>query len=341
MNSDLGQYLREGIERATTAERLQPSLAERARQRHRRRALTVRTAAATGTVAVAAAVFAATIGAGGTPAGGGLPVQTTAYVVSHTEGALAAAGRGNFIERMALTPPSGEPWLELIALAPSRGKKGALRLSSQKIVRTTSWSYRGRTRTQGFATGGRLAVDVGPSTATPPRGDQPDPRIIAVDPAARKWFRVPGVPDTFQPTPPGCTKIGFDLLAAGGGVDGAAQFSALIRKALSCHLFRAAGHQRVDGTDTIRLAATADLVRQLRENDSTAGPDAALWVDTKSFLPVRMVLGPRDGSADFDWLKPTGTSLATLRVPVPAGLQEVQLPADARAAWAVGTNRTR
>jgi hypothetical protein len=61
MNSDLGELLREAIDRATDGERLHPSLATRARQRHHRRTLTVRAAAVTGTVAVAAvAVFAAT-----------------------------------------------------------------------------------------------------------------------------------------------------------------------------------------------------------------------------------------------------------------------------------------
>jgi hypothetical protein len=50
------------------------------------------------------------------------------------------------------------------------------------------------------------------------------------------------------------------------------------------------------------------LVQQLKFNDGTASSDAALWVDAKTFLPVRMILGPQDGSTDFDWLDPTEAS---------------------------------
>jgi hypothetical protein len=41
VNSDLGELLREAIDRATAGERLHPSLATRARQRHHRRTLIV------------------------------------------------------------------------------------------------------------------------------------------------------------------------------------------------------------------------------------------------------------------------------------------------------------
>jgi hypothetical protein len=341
MNSDIGELLREGIERATAGERLHPSLAGRARQRHRR-ALTVRATAATGTAAVAAAVFAATIGASGIPqrAGGQLSAQTTAYIVGHAERALAAAGRGNLIERITSTPPHITAWSEVAAVVKPSGRKGNLRrLSSLKIVRTTSWSYRGRTRAQGFAPGGRLAIDVGPSTATRPSGDQPAPRTIAVDPNAGKLFHPLRLPATFHPGPPTCTE-GVDWLAAGGGQYAPAQFSTLITTALSCHLFRAAGHQRVNGVDAARLVATPRLARQLRGEAGDTGPGATLWVNSKTFLPVRLVLGRDDGSADFGWLKPTRANLATLRVHVPAGLHEVRLPAGAMLMWAAGAART-
>jgi hypothetical protein len=342
MNSDIGELLRESIERATAGERLHPSLAERARQRHHRRALTVRATAVTGTVAVAATVFAATIGASGIPqrAGGELSAQTTAYIAAHTERALAAVERGNLIERITSTPPRIIAWSEVAAVVKPSGRKGILhRLSSLKIVRTTSWSYRGRTRAQGFAPDGRLAIDVGPSTATRPSGNQQTPRTIAVDPNAGKWFHPLRMPATFHPGPPTCTE-GVDWLAAGGGQYAPAQFGALITKALSCHLFRAAGHQQVDGVDAARLVATPRLTRQLRGEAGDTGPGATLWVNSETFLPVRLVLGRGDGSADFGWLKPTGANLATLRVHVPAGLHEVRLPVGAMLIWAAGAART-
>jgi hypothetical protein len=116
MNSGIGDLLREGIDRATAGERVPPGLAARARQRHHRRALTVRAAAVTGTAAVAAAaVFAAAAGSGTPPPrGGGLHALTTAYVVGHTERALAAAEQGGFIYRVS----SISPWEYAVATEP-------------------------------------------------------------------------------------------------------------------------------------------------------------------------------------------------------------------------------
>jgi hypothetical protein len=332
MNCDRGELLREGIDRATTGERLGPGLAGRARQHHHRRALAVRAAAVTGTAAVAAAaVFAATIGAGGAPrpAGGGLPALTTAYVAGHTEQALATAGRGNLIERVRFAPPRGAGGTE--ADAELIGRKASYRLSSRTISGTTSWSYRGRTRTQGFTSGGQLAIDVGPSTVTRPSGPQPPLGTIAVDPNARKWFHPLRLPDNFRTGPLTCNQ-GVDWLAA--GILPPAQLSALIRKALSCHLFRAAGRQRVDGINAVRLIATPRLARQIHGEARDLGPGVKLWVNPHTYLPVRLTLGPQGGTADFDWLAPTGANLARLRVRVPAGLHEVQLPARSLLLWA-------
>jgi hypothetical protein len=341
MNSNIGELLREGIERAAAGERFHASLTGRARQRHHRRTTTVRAVAVTGTAAVAAvAVFAATAGTGGTAQPGGrLPAQTTAYVVGHTERALAAAERGNLIERVTATPPRMIAWTEVTAFGVPTGHNGNVRrLSSLKVVQTTTWSYRGRTRTQGFAPGGRLAIDLGPSTATRPGGPQPPARIIAIDPNAGKWYHPLHSLRGFRPGPLTCTNQGVDWLAADGGGETPAQLTALISKALSCHLFRADGHQIVDGVDALRLAATPRLLRPLRGEAGDIGRGVTLWVNAKSFLPVRLALSPAE-RADFGWLKPTAANLATLRVSVPAGLHEVRLPAGATVAWAAGATR--
>jgi hypothetical protein len=100
MNSDLGELLREGIERATVGERLHPSLAGRARQRHHRRLVTVRAAAAGGTAVVAAAaVFATTIGAQ-SPGGNFAAATTVAAVLDNA--ALAA------LREPTVTPRPGQ-----------------------------------------------------------------------------------------------------------------------------------------------------------------------------------------------------------------------------------------
>jgi hypothetical protein len=343
MNSGIGELLREGIECAAAGERFHPGLTARARQRHHRRTITVRAAAVTGTTAVAAvAVFAATAGSGGgAQPGGQLPAQTTAYVVGHTERALAVVERGNLIERVTATPARSVPSSEVFALVVPTGRHGNVRrLSSLKIIQTTTWSYRGRTRTQGFAPGGRLAIDLGPSTPARPSGPQPPARIIAVDPNAGQWYHPLRNPPFFHLGPLTCTNQGADWLAAGGGGETPAQLTTLISKALSCGLFRADGHQVVDGVDALRLAATPPLLRQLRGEARDIGTGVTLWVNAKTFRPVRLVLSPAEHT-DFGWLKPTPANLATLRVTVPAGLREVRLPAGATVAWAVGAGRNR
>jgi hypothetical protein len=147
-------------------------------------------------------------------------------------------------------------------------------------------------------------------------------------------------PAFFHPGVLTCTNQGVDWLAAGGGGETPAQLTTLISKALSCDLFRAGGHQIVDGVDALRLAATPRLLRQLHGEASDAGPGLTLWVNAKTFLPVRLVLSPT-GHSDFGWLKPTAANLATLQVNVPAGLRQVRLPVGATVAWAASTARTR
>jgi hypothetical protein len=192
----------------------------------------------------------------------------------------------------------------------------------------------------GIRPGGRLATDLGPSGPTRPGGPQPPARIIAVDPNAARWYRPLHNPPFFHPGRLTCTNQGVDWLSADGGGRSPAQLTTLISKALSCDLFRAGGHQVVDGADALRLAATPRLLRQLHGEAWDVGPGVTLWVNAKTFLPVRLVLGPVE-HADIGWLKPTAANLATLRVTVPAGLHEVRLPAGATIAWAAGTVRNR
>ncbi len=332
MNSGIGEQLREGIERATTGQRLDPSLTARARQRHRRRAITIRAAALTGTAAVAAAAtFAATAGTGGTQPAGTLPARTSAYIFSHTEAAVAAAGRGTLIMRAAVKPPPTADLTEAIADGGgTRHHPLSLRLSSLPIKGTVSWLYHGRTRTEGFTPSGRLAIDIGPSVATRPTGPQPPPAIIAVNPVTRTWYH-PIVPlRTYKIHDVTCTNEGVDWLAV--SLASERQLAALISKALSCHLFRADGQQVVDGILARRLAATPALMKQIHGEAGDVGKTMTLWVDAATYLPVRLALSHAE-QTDFAWLKPTPANLALLQVKVPAGFRSVQVPPGAQLFW--------
>ena len=329
MNSGIGDLLREGIDRATAGERVPPGLAARARQRHHRRILTVRAAAVTGTAAVAAAaVFAAAAGSGTPPPrGGGLHALTTAYVVGHTERALAAAEQGGFVYRVS----SISPWEYAVATEPmvSGHRSKMRRLDSLKVVRTTTWFYRGQTRVQGFAADGQVAIEIGTSTHS--RGPQPPDHIIVVNPNARQWFH-PLSLFAEVGTYPGPLTCGRDDWLAGPAL-GSAEYAALTRKALSCGQFRADGQQWINGVRALRLAGTPRLLRQLRGDEwGRDGPRAVtLWVNATTYLPVRVTVSgwkiPDRKTINFVWLKPTPANLAMLNVKVPAGLHEVQRPA--------------
>ena len=332
MNSGIGEQLREGIERATTGERLDPSLTARARQRHRRRAITIRTAALTGTAAVAAvATFAATAGTGTTQPDRSLPARTSAYIFSHTEAALAAAGHGTLIMRAAVKPPPIVGLSEVTAQGGTRHHPFSLRLSSLPIKNTISWLYHGRTRTQGFTPSGRLAIETGPSVATRATGPQPPATIIAVDPATRTWYHPLTPVPTYKIHDITCTNEGVDWLAVSEASE--RQLTALISKALSCHLFRADGQQVVDGILARRLAATPALMKQIHSEAGDVGKTMTLWVDSATYLPVRLALSHAE-QTDFGWLKPTPANLALLRVKVPAGFRNVQIPPNAGLFWA-------
>jgi hypothetical protein len=328
MNTGIGELLREGIERATVGEELRPGLTARARQRHHRHAITIRAAAMTGTAAVAAVVtFAATASTGVTSRPGPLPARTSAYVFRHTEAALAAVARGTFIMRAAVVPPPAGGLSEADAAGGTRHHPFDRRLSTLPIENSVSWSYHGRTRSMGFSPSGRLAIEVGPSTATQAAGSQPPSVIIAVNPATRTWFH-PLIPPTFYRIHDvTCTNEGTDWLAV--SVASESQLSALISKALSCHLFRADGQQVVDGVLTRRLTGAPALLKQIHGEAGDVGSSVTLWVDPATYLPVRLALS-HAGRTDFGWLKPTPANLSLLRVKVQAGLRNVQLPPGAQ-----------
>lgn len=339
MSSDIGELLREGIDHATAGEQFHPSLTARARQRHRRRAMTIRAAALTGTAVVTAvAAFAATAGLRGTSQPGTLPARSSAYIFSHTEAALAAAGGGTLIMRVAykLAPAFGPDEIEALGVGPKHHAYG-IRMTSLPIVRTVSWRYHGLTRTQGYTASGRLSAEIGPSTATRPAGPQPPPAMIAVNPVTRTWYHPAIPPKDFQIRDVTCTNESVDWLAVADS--DAHRLAGLISKALSCHLFRADGQQVVDGVLARRLTATPALMKQIHGNAGDVGNTATLWIDPRTYLPVRLALSHAE-QTDFAWLKPTPANLALLQVKVPAGFRSVQLPVGAQILWlGTGTNK--
>ena len=334
MNSDLGELLREGIDRQAAGTSLRPGLAARAFHRHRR-LIAIRTATVGGTAIVAAAaVLTATIGANGAPPRGESNIQTTAYVVSRAEQALAAVERGNAIQEVRAHAPTADRGRFAATLAwswPMMRNVDVRNLHgpdlSVQFQRFTSWYYRGRTRIAGYGADGSLVFQAGPTTTTPPSGRQPAPRVVAIDYHRRLLFQPislggPGTPRL-------SCHMGPDFLSGTPGAimkSSPAGWAAVVRKALSCGLFQVTGRQRIDGVPVIRLAATPRMNPHL----ATWKEQLTLWINARSFLPVRLEWAHRKVpfyAADFSWLHPTPANLRALRVSVPAGIPEARLPA--------------
>jgi hypothetical protein len=339
MDSDIGELLREGIDRQAAGTSLRPGLAAQAFHRHRRRLIAIRAATAGGTAIVAvAAVLTATIGANGAPPrrAGEPPIQTTAYVVGRAEQALAAVERGDAMQEVRGRIPhprarSGGFAAALVWSWPHmrnvdvRNPHGP-NLSVQ-FQRFTSWYYRGRTRIAGYGADGSLVFQAGPTTTTLRSGRQPAPRVVVIDYRTRLLLQPlslggPGTPRL-------SCRMGPDSLPGTPGAimksspDG---WAAVVHKALSCGLFQVAGRQRIDGVPVIRLAATSRMSPHL----APLKEQVTLWIDARSFLPVRLEWAHRQVPfyvADFSWLHPTSDNLRALRVSVPAGIRQARLPA--------------
>jgi hypothetical protein len=326
MNSGIGELLREGIERVTAAERLGPGLTIRARQRHRRRAVTIRTVAVTGTAAVAAVATLAATGA--TQPGGTLPVQTTAFVFRHSEAALTAAGRGRLILRAAFTSTRALPLQELITLEPEPYNNDVT-LDKLPIENTTVWLYRNQILTEGFSPRGQLAAVIGQGPGSQPAGT---PATVSVlDPVRHNWYHPLRPPLHGRVNNRSCTEQGTGWWLAQAAAP-EKQMTELISKALSCHLFRPEGRQVVDGIRARRLAATPGLLRQLSIQAGIPAKTMSLFLDPATFLPVRLAMGDQ-GRVDYTWLKPTPAHLSLLRLKVPAGFHSIIQPFDTSLSW--------
>jgi len=304
MNTDVSDLLPESIDRLTDGARVPAGLADRALRRSRQRQVTLGTAAATGTAVFAtAAVLVATAGTGAAPRGGSaITARTTAYVVNHTERALAAAERGNVIQEVH---------------AAAQGARFALVPNARFVAqapRATFWSYRGQFREEGFTSGGRLVFNANAVYA--PAGQQRTVQGTGVEYPSKIWWREtahqhlgPG------PAPRGCANF---YLPPPDGTQ--VNWPAQIRHALSCARYQVAGRQWVDGIHAIKIVSVAPVKSS-----------QAFWIDPATYLPVRALWAwsPRHGNGglrltgDFRWLAPTKANLAALHVTVPSGFRQL------------------
>jgi len=300
MSTDVEDLLREGMERFTADLHAPVGLTcQIARRRRRRFALR----AMTGGVAVLAA-GAAALAVIALPRvnGTGQPAVDAAYVVRNVSDALTAAEPGT-IAQMTVTT--------------SGGPNGT--------TTAEEWSNGEQWRSVTYSSSGQPVYDEGYSTKS---------GYTLVSYPTKTWARQAGLGLPYAPfsgAPPsvknGCGRAlgAFPVLFRLGLPGTSTSASSLpstvaeaLRTAVSCGTLAVAGHQRVDGTETIKLTSRPDsLISE------------TIWVDPSSYLPVRVTVrsaaghSPVQQTADFTWLPPSTQNQAKLRVPIPAGFRSV------------------
>jgi hypothetical protein len=92
--------------------------------------------------------------------------------------------------------------------------------------------------------------------------------------------------------------------------------NANIRDYVHCGGVRIAGHQRIDGTETVKILPT---VHQHRLYE-------AIWISTSSHLPVQLAIRTRTSAfvAEMTFLPPTKANLALLKPVIPRGYRRVR-----------------
>ncbi len=311
MTTDIEQLLRDGMERSTRGLMVPAGLARKAARHLRRRQRRARVASAAGTAAAltAGAVVAGATGASSPATGPRVP--TAAYVVSRFERAAAAASDGRYIQYArgrysadAGSSPVVDGW---VASAPTYPGY------PWNTGSTVALSYAGLSRL--YAAGPHGQPMFG-ERITSAHGK---PVTTAVIYWNRTWWRMPGrnlakTPARAGPRP---RHVKFGMVTTDGMSPGIPSLRRMVKADLAHHVLRVAGHQRIDGVNTIRLVGI---------------PGNILWVNATNYLPVRFRFTLSSGyggrpslvvQTDYRLLAPTPARLALLRLRVPHGFKRV------------------
>lgn len=288
---------------AVRMERPVEALIATARARRARRVLAVRAAVACGAAAAAVAGVLAVTGARGvTPAresASAAQARTTAYVIGRVRDAVA---QNNMVVQALYT---FSPAFPAIAQWSYRGHFSMMQ-SGLMHVPGVPWA-------QG-------QVSFGAGTAT----HNGKLTYVQVDYRHHEWYPTPQ-----QGFMPSQCSAGLDIVEfAGAPVD----WPTYIQRALSCRLFKVAGHALVDGQETIKV--TGSMTERHSPPYTTMRTDAVLYVNRSTYMPVRVTWSnltrAADGKAllgtireDVRLLPPTARNIARASIPIPAGFRNV------------------
>jgi hypothetical protein len=258
MNGAVEDLLREGLDRLTADVPVPPGVTGKARAHLRRRKMAVRAALAGGTVAVtAAAVVAATVPGQIDPRP--LQARTAAYVISRVENALATNKVVQIRTTFSAPFPSVEAWFH---------GNGFREIQSGYIkpalMPQSPWAQ------------GRVNWGVGTAMF---HGKQ---IYVQIDYRRHEWYRSP--PLGFVPD--GCTTR-LDIVE----FNGPANWAPYLRQALSCGMFKVAGHAWVGGVRTIKLTGSQSDPHFWGNWPGAAGlgpmrVDVTFYVNPETYFPV-------------------------------------------------------
>jgi hypothetical protein len=307
MNQPVEDLLREGLDRLTAEVQVPAGLAGRARARLRRRTMTARAAMVGGAAAVtAAAVVAATLPGQG--AAKPLQARTTSYVITRVANALAPGSKviqTKTVFSAPFPPVMGWTYRSDMRLA----QAGYIRPA---LVPGMTWAQ------------GQVHWNVGTTKV----GGR---RIYAqIDYRHHEWANA-GI---LGFAPDACT-VRLDIVE----FNGPANWPAYIRQALSCNLFKFAGHAWIDGVRAIKLTGSMADTRfwSSMPHAEGRGPlwvDVTLYANPKTYLPMLVVWNnrthyrdgkPLDGTVrqEITALPVNPGNIAKANVTVPAGFRRV------------------
>jgi hypothetical protein len=270
MSTDFEQRLLAEMEQVKVSPR--PGLVNEAYRSYRGKRRLIRALAATGTaMAIAAGTAAGVAAATASPTA--IPAQTTAYIVSHVSSAVATSDEISYTT-ISYGPPGTQPTVY-------------------------NWIYGTRFRGLYETASGQPDVDNWGQNWGRPGGYQ----TIVIYPR-RSWARYTTAQGSAAVPSISCQAYGrfFVPLSLWEPAD----LSSVIESGLRCGAFHVAGHQRVDGIDTIKLTGIVD-----------GRPAFTLWVDARTYLPVQLTGGKE--VMQFRWLPPTQANLAQLTGTIPPG----------------------
>jgi hypothetical protein len=320
MNTDLEELLRDGMERFTEGVSAPAGLAQAAGRLHRRRAVALRAALASGTAAVLAVVAVIAVVAVAGAGTGTSDAQTVAYVTRQVQRAVASENmvfvghtHGSFGPSVTWAYGKHSRWVEYWPATDYRDRV----VNGQWL-----WDFPPQDRGQAYSAEGTARVG----------GKLVGAYVIYPD---RRYNLSPQLPTQRS----ACTTTG--ALELGGPAAVNVNWKSFIEQMLACGAASATGRVRVDGVETTKITGKPVTVRlssgyrkAVRENWVTVR--WALYVNPVTYLPVRMEGSTKtyggaagtslsSGVTNVQWLQPTKANIAKAMVTIPPGFKQVSL----------------